>query len=183
MKNSFLITMIAFASVGIISCTKTKVDNGPYPVYPPIEESRTVSSSWISMSFSEMTNDDGTIFLQADAFLDGISNVDLSSHTDFVYIKMQDAAGVVTYQRVPFNIADATEDISIGHSLDNGVFTIRVTNNSTTGQILSADRFQDCQFRLIMVSSADMASMQVDWDDYSSVEAALHQLQDQQVVE
>ena len=181
MKNSFLITLVAFATAGIISCTKTST--AP-PSLPPAQvEYRTVASGWNSMGFSELINDDGTTYLQANAMLDGVSNVDANHYIAFAYIKMEDAAGVATYQRVPFNITDATEDLGIGYSLDNGVFSIRVDNLSTTGATLSVDRFQNCQFRLIMISSSDMANMQVDWDDYLAVEDALHHIEDRITVE
>jgi hypothetical protein len=183
MKNSFLIALVAFATAGIISCTKTAEQHPYFPPPPPVEQSRTVASSWTSMEFSEMTNDDGTIYLQADARLDGVSDADPNHHSAFAYIKMEDAAGVISYQRVPFNISDATEDLAIGYSIDNGLFSIRVDNLSTTGATLTADRFQNCQFRLIMVSSTDLASMQVDWDDYLAVEDALHHLEERATIE
>jgi hypothetical protein len=134
------------------------------------------------MSFSEMTSDDGTTFLQASAMLDGISNADLNKHTDLAYIKMEDA-GVTTYQRLPFMISNDTENIRIDYSLENGVFSIMVFNSSTTGQTLSADRFQNCQFRLVMVSAYDYQTLQVDWNDYLAVESALNQLREPADVE
>jgi len=159
-----------------MSCSKTKIGDGGYPVYPPIAESRTVTSDWITMNFEEMTNDDGTTYLQASTLIDGVTNADRSSHIDFGYTRFDDA-GAISFQRIPFNISNANENLDVSYNLDNGVFTVRIDNASTTGQTLSADRFQDVRFRLLMVSSTDYASMQCDWDDYSSVENALGVLQ------
>ena len=171
MKSS-LIALLAVATVGIFSCSKTKLTNDRPIANPPIEQSRTVASGWISMAFTEMTNDDGTTYLKADASLPGISDADQGSHIAFAYAKIQDAAGLVSYQRVPFNITNDNEDLTIGYAVQDGLFSVSVYNNSTTGQILATDRFQNCEFRLFMVSSTDVQNLQVDWDDYSSVENA-----------
>ncbi len=180
MKNSFLITLVAFATAGIISCTKTST--AP-PTIPPAVEYRTVASGWNSMAFSELTNDDGTTFLQATARLSGVSDVDANHYLSFAYIKIEDAPGNFTYQRIPFNISNATEELAMDYSVDNGEFSIRVANLSTTGAALSVDRFQNCQFRLIMISSSDLANMQVDWDNYLAVEDALHHIEERATVE
>ena len=186
MKNLFSIALLAFVTVGIISCTKSKITNdGPFPVHPPVAPNRSLASNWLSMPFSQMYFDDGTIYLQADSIVDRVSNVQnfqRDNYVAFLYIKME-VAGQPTYSSVPFTIADNNENITIGYSLDEGILSIRIYNNSTSGQLLSADRFQDWQFRLVMVSAYDYQNHQIDWNDYAAVENALNHFQDEQLAD
>lgn len=178
MKRSFSIALLAFATIGIFSCTKTKITNeGPFPVYPPVEPARTLVTNWMSMTFAEKSYEDGTIFLQADSFVYGVSNVGLEKYVAFLYIKMEEN-GQSTYSRVPLTISNASEDLTIGFNLDNGNLSIIAQNNSTSGQLLSVDRFQECQFRLVMVSAYDYQNKQVDWNDYAAVENAFNNFQE-----
>jgi hypothetical protein len=179
MKQTFSIALLAFATVGIISCTKTKITNdGPFPIHPPVEQARTIISNWLSMTFTETNYEDGiTTYLRADSILNGVSNVDPSKYVAFLYIKMQENSQDI-YSRVPLTIANDNENFTIGYSLDNGTLSIMIYNNSTSGQLLSADRFQDCQFRLVMVSAYDYQTKDVDWDDYLAVENAFNNFHD-----
>jgi hypothetical protein len=174
MKSS-LIALLAVATVGIFSCSKTKLTNDAPTVYPPIEQSRTVASTWIPMTFSEMTNENGTTYLKADASLPGVSDADQNSHVAFAYAKIQDASGQISYQRIPLYITNASENITIDYAVLNGVFSVNAYDNG--GQTIATDRFQNFEFRLFMVSTADFQNMQVDWDDYSSVENAFSIIQ------
>jgi hypothetical protein len=179
MKQTFSIALLAFATFGIFSCTKTKITNdGPSPVYPPVEQTRSILSNWLSMPFVETTYADGiTTYLRADSTLDGVSNLDRTKYVAFLYIKMEEN-GQTTYNKVPLTVSNGNENFSIGYNLDNGTLSIMVNNNSTSGQVLSVDRFVDCQFRLIMVSVHDYHNMQVDWNDYLAVENALNNFHD-----
>jgi hypothetical protein len=170
MKNSILITMFVFATIGIFSCTKNTIVEPPTP---PIDNSRTVTSSWLSLTFAEMLDEFAVPYLQANIHLNGITDVNHSNHFDFLYVKMQEA-GQTVYKRVPF--ANDTENFTVGHSLSNGVLIIRIDNSNGVSQNLDATRFLDWQFRLIMVSTTDYQNIQADWDDYTSVENALASL-------
>lgn len=170
MKNLLLITLIAFATTGFISCTKTT--DRPYISAGPIEQSRTVASSWFSLTFTEMADEFGRTYLQGDIRLDGVADVELSNHIDILYAQMEEA-GQTAYRRIPLvNIAD---NFTVTYSLNNGTLSIRIDNNDGL-QNLDATKFLDWKFRLIMVSTTDYQSIQADWDDYSSVENALASL-------
>ncbi len=184
MKQTFLVALLAFAVI-ILSCTKTKITNdGPFPVYPPVAQAKSIISNWLSMPFADATYDDGTAYLRADSLLNGISNIDPSKYSAgdmnvkyvaFLYVKIQEN-GQDSYSRVPLTIANDNENFTIGYSLNNGILSIMVYNNS--GQLLTADRFQDFQFRLMMVSAYDYQTMEVDWNDYLAVENAFSNFHD-----
>ena len=169
MKNSFLIALLSLAIAGIFSCTKTE------PVrpqnYTPTE--RTIATDLMSMSFESRTDENGTVYLQADRNLDGISAAEINSQHVFVYAIS--SVGGRTHQLMPFSIHTDDANFSINANLNNGSVSVRIDTDAQN-QGIDAAQFQGMQIQVLFVSAEDYNRLQVDWSDYFAVFAALRSL-------
>jgi len=161
------------AAASIFSCTKSET-KPPVVQQPPVE-SRTIATDWMTMSFTSVTGDDGTNFLQANQRLQAVSGSDLNNHHEFVYAKTQ-SGDVISYQLLPFNITSDNENFAITHNLTGDLLSITIQNQNAPDQSITSDRFDHMQFQVILVSQEDYESLQVDWTDYHAVIHALRLL-------
>jgi len=168
MKKSLLIIAVAFMATILFSCKKSsQLISDPQPA-----TETTIASEWLSMPLTIVKNEDGSSFLEATEAVDNISLSDLSSHYVLVYSKNPGRDSYL-YHQLPMNVATDEGNIEVNFTLDATTFSVKMTNLDSDQQI-NIQRFENYQFRFVLVSAADYETMQVDWSDYEAVAAALH---------
>src|SRR6185369_16642159 len=173
MKKSFLIIVFAFIATILFSCKKSsQLVSDPHDPLPALAPVTTIASEWLSMPLTIVKNSDGSSFLQASEAIDNVSQADLSSHHVLVYSRNPGRDSWV-YNQLPMNITTDEGNVEVSYILDATNFSVKMTN-ADSYQPINIQRFENFQFRFVLVAATDYETMPVDWSNYETVATALH---------
>jgi hypothetical protein len=168
MKKSNLVMTILVLAIALVSCTKSEIVEPPVP-----QGSGVAATDWMAIQLFDSYNDDGSFTLEGEHNLDGISALDLTGHQALAYVRM-DNDREVSYKQLPAAVTINDVALELVHKIDVFSFFITVRNADFSDRQIDATLFEKTRFRVVLVPSADYATMDIDWSNYEEVAAALN---------
>jgi hypothetical protein len=172
-KKSFFTALVALSAI-LFSCTKEAVNlnSSPGITTPAILPQVRIVSDWVSLSFS------GLIFNNAPALQGKFSisspvRYEYNDHVQLAYARRKGRESYIFY-KLPATINTTEGNIQLQFTLDYTSFTINIWNSSSSFQQPDAQQFERMEFRYIVISRSTYQAININWDIYSEVAAALN---------
>ena len=161
----------------IVSCQKEGIQQ------PEIQSTKTstpsqikfIKSEWLTMSFHEIWSSTTTrnlVFQLANHGINPAISYDPNTDVALAYTKIP--GRMYYYYRIPGLVATSTQNLDMSYTLEPFSFNVSIWNADDHSLMPDATPFQFYSFRYIVISKTIFDTLQINWNDYYAVAAALN---------
>ena len=183
MKKLTISSAILLLAVFVMSCNKqadlvTRSFTGTTATTAP-PDTTTIVSNWFSLSFDEVSDDMGGVYLQGMKPFYNQVVYNRNLHVELAFVSMPDQqASVSVIRHLPMNLefTHGGSDQTYGFNfwLGNSAFFLGIQNLNDATLAPDATIIQDFKFKYIIIPRQVYHSLGIDWDNYAEVAQALN---------
>jgi hypothetical protein len=144
-------------------------------------DTHTVISEWVSLSFDQVFDDNGEVYLQAASPFNSYAVFDKNKHVELAYVSMPGQQTAVISRLpmrldIPLNSSQNSTDkvYAFDFRLDNSGFFVAVKNVYDGTLFPDPTNIQDLTYRYIIIPKILYDSLYIDWNNYDEVLQALN---------
>ena len=172
MKKIIISALVVFFAATLFSCQKEALQQ---PVTQPTIINATVSQ-WLGLSFREVWSTPTTrnfVFQSADHVVDPAISYNPVTDVALAYAKIPGNNNNL-YYRIPGVISTSTQNLDLDFSLTPASFNVSIWNAGNHSLMPDAALFPSYRFRYIVILRTTYERLNIDWNNYYAVAAALN---------
>ena len=172
MKKIIISALVVFFAATLFSCQKEALQQ---PVSQPAKISAT-TSQWLGLSFTEVWTTPTTrnlVFQSADHIINPAISYNPTTDVSLAYAKIA-GNNNNSYYRIPGVISTSTQNLDLAFSLTPASFNVSISNAGNHSLMPDATLFTSYRFRYIVILRTTYESLNIDWNNYYAVAAALN---------
>ena len=186
MKKIITTTLTVIFILTFVSCKKEDVQQPISPAATLATTSvaitgttlamKSISSDWLRLSFSEVYSTPTTgnfVFQLANYMINPAIAYNPGIDVALAYVKIQGSNGN-NYYRIPGLVATTTQNLDMSFWMNPVSFNVSIYNADDHSLMPDAALFPSYRFRYIVILRTTYESLNIDWNNYYAVAAALN---------
>ncbi len=179
MKKIITSALFVFFAATLFSCQKEALQESTIPATtsPTTITSlvKSISSDWLNLPFNEVwpSSTPRFVFQLAEHTINPAITYNPVTDEALAYVKIQ-GSNNNNYYRIPGVVSTSTQNLDMNFWMGPASFSISIYNADDHTLMPVATPFQNYRFRYIVISKTTYQSLNINWNNYYEVAAALN---------